>query len=268
MSPSGGDRRKGAGGPERSRNPPAPSSFWGQSILTPTCGRRPYATTNSGPAATARRSMPPRPSRPLPPPPLPLDHSPQRLTARRAAKPLARAPLRGGEVLFTPRTVAAKKSGIVGWALALGRRLRTGTRGVRPRGVGRLGFGGTPSLGAATPITPALRLAFLLAVGGPPILPAGLSSPPPPCRRAALGATVPGLGVGRSKGFLTSLEQTPPLSRPTSPLTSPRFVASWSGPKEAANFRRPSLGRGVPYAPPRGAFLDPFSPRGRSSSPA
>jgi hypothetical protein len=31
LSPRGGDRRKGAGGPERSRNPPAPSSFRGQS---------------------------------------------------------------------------------------------------------------------------------------------------------------------------------------------------------------------------------------------
>ena len=85
----------------------------------PTCGRRRYRSTNSGPAATAGRASPSRPTRPLPPPPLPLDHPPQRLTAGRAAEPLARAPLRGCEVLLTPRTIAAKKFGIVGWALAL-----------------------------------------------------------------------------------------------------------------------------------------------------
>ena len=60
----------------------------------------------------------------LPPPPFPFDHPPQRLTARRAAEPLARAPLRGREVLFTPRTVAAKKSGIVAWWRWPSRRLR------------------------------------------------------------------------------------------------------------------------------------------------
>src|SRR4051794_1087235 len=130
--------------------------------------RRPYASTNSGPATTAGRAPPSRWARPLPPPPLPLDHSPQRLTARWAAEPLAWAPLRGREVLFTPRTVAAKKSGIVAWALALGRRRRTSARGIRLRGIGGLGLGRTPALGAATPVTPALRLAFLLTVGGLP----------------------------------------------------------------------------------------------------
>ncbi len=171
--------------------------------------------------------MPRRTPGPLPPPPLPLDHPPQRLTAGGAAKPLARAPLRGREGLFAAGTVAARKSGIVRGALTLARRRRTAARRIRHRGVGGPGFGRTPALGAATSVPPALGLAFLLAVGGPPVLPAGLPSPPPTGRRAALGATVPGLGVARSEGLLAPLEQTPSLSRPTSPLTGPTFAASW-----------------------------------------
>jgi hypothetical protein len=191
-----------------------------------TRGRRPYASTNSGAAATTRRAPPSHLMRPLPPPPLPLDHPPQRLTAGRAAKPLAGAALRGREVLFAAGTVAARKSGIVRWALTLARRRRTAARRIRHRGIGGPGFGHTPALGAATSVPPALGLAFLLAVGGPPVLPAGLPSPPPPCRRAALRATVPGLGVGRSEGLFASLEQTPPPSRPTRPLTGSRWAAS------------------------------------------
>jgi hypothetical protein len=192
-----------------------------------TCDRRPYASTNSGPATTAGRAPPSRSTRALPPPPLPFDHSPQRLTARRAAEPLAWAPLRGREVLFTPRTVAAKKSGIVAWALALGRRRCTSARGIRLRGVRCRGFCGLPALGAATPVTLALRLAFLLTVGGLTVLPAGPPSPPATSRRAALGATVPSLRVGGSKALLAPLEQTTSLSGPTSPLTSPGIAASW-----------------------------------------
>ena len=119
-----------------------------------------------------------------------------------------------------PGTVAAEKIRIR--RLGAGPRAaacRVGARGVRPGGIGRLGLGRTPPLGAATPVPPALVPAFLLAVGGPPILPAGPPSPPPPGRRAALGATVPGLGMGGSEELLASLEQTPPLSRPTCPLT-------------------------------------------------
>jgi hypothetical protein len=206
LSPLGGDRRKGAGGPERSRNPPAPSSFRGNPILTRTCSRWRYRSTNSGAAAPARRSLPPRAPRPLPPPPLPLDYSAQSLSARRAAESLARAATGERKVYFTPRTVAAKKLGLLCWALALAPLLRTSARGVRPRGVGRLDFGRAPALGAATPIPPALVPAFLLTIGRLPVLSAGLSSSPPPRRRAALGTTVPGLRVGRSKGLLTSLE--------------------------------------------------------------
>ena len=207
--------------------PSRPFLLSGQSNPTQPCGRRRYASTNSGPATTIRRTSPSRATSPLPPPPLPLDHPPQRLTAGGAAKPLARAPLRGCEVLFTSRTVAAKKSQIVRWALTLGRRRSTSARRVRPCGIGRPGFGRTPALGAAAPVTPALVPAFLLAVGRPPVLPAGLPPPPPTRRRAALGATVPGLGVAGSEGLLAPLEQTTSLSRPTSPLTGLTFAASW-----------------------------------------
>ena len=193
----------------------------------PTSNQCPYATTNSRPATRAGRSIPPRVPRPLPPPPLALDHPSQRLTASRATEPLARAPLRGSEMLVTPWTVAAKKSGIVRWALTLARRNLAPTCRFRTRGVGILGLGRPPTLGATTPVTPALRLAFLLSIGRSPILSAGLSLPPPPRRRAALGATVSGLGMGRSEDLLAPFEQTPPLSRPTRPLTSPRLVASW-----------------------------------------
>ena len=193
----------------------------------PTCDRRPYASTNSGPATPAGRGPLPRSMRPLPPPPLPLDHAPQRLTASRATEPLAGAPLRGREVLFTPRTVAAKSSGMVGWALTLGGRGIPSAGRVRPRGIGDLGLGRTPALGAATAVTPALVPAFLLTVGRPPVLLAGLPSPPTTGGGAALRATVAGLGVGGSKELLAPLEQTRSLSGPTSPLTRPRIAASW-----------------------------------------
>jgi hypothetical protein len=125
-------------------------------------------------------------------------------------------------VVFAPGTVAAEKSGFVRWALALaGRR-----QGLRTRGVGRLNSGRTPPLGAATPVAAALAPAFLLAVGGLSVLPRGSPSPPPPCRRAALGATVTGLGVGRPERPLAPLEQTPPRPGPTSPLTGTKGAAS------------------------------------------
>jgi hypothetical protein len=227
LSPRGGDQRKGTGGPERARNPPAPSSFGGNPILTPRCRQRPYASTNSGAATTAARVSLSGAPRTLPPPPLAFDHAPQRLAASRATEPLARAPLRGREVLVTPRTIAAKKSGIVTWTLALARWNLAPTCRIRPRCIGLLSLGRPPSLGAAVSVPPALRLAFLLSVGRPPILPAGLSPPPPPRRRAAFRTTVSGLGMGRSEDLLASFEQTPPPSRPARSLTRPRLVASW-----------------------------------------
>jgi len=170
---------------------------------------------------------PTRLPRTLPPPPLPFDHPSQRLTAGRATEPLAGASFRGCEVFFTPRTIAAKKPGTVGWALTLGRLDLALTWRVRLCEIGILGLSRSPALGAATPVSPTLIPAFLLTVARPPILPAGLSPPPSPRRRATLGTAIPGLRVCRSKELFTPLEQTPSLPRPTRPLTSPRFVASW-----------------------------------------
>jgi hypothetical protein len=200
---------------------------------------------------------------PLSPPSFALEHATQRLTARRAAKPLARTALRGNEVVFAPGTVTGEKFGFGGWALALAGGCHVAARGIRPPGNGRLGLGGTPSRGAATAVPATLVPAFLLAVGGPPVLPAGSPAPPSPCRRAALGATVPGLRVGGSKELLAPFEQTPPLPGPTSPLTGSRQAASLEWAQGSANFPWPSLGCGVRYAPPRGASDHPLGPRDR-----
>ena len=228
MSPRGGDRRKGAGGPERSRNPPAPSSFWGQSNpyadVWPTTirvnqlrardnGRSGVAVAPDAPAAAT--AAPARSPAATP------DGKTGCKTAGTGSASRARSALhtpdgrskkiRNRRLGADPRTAASAHPHDVSG----------------PAGSAAWASGRTPALGAATPVPPALGPAFLLAVGRPPILPAGLPPPPPPRRRAALGATVPGLRVGGSEELLTPLEQTPPLSRPTSPLTGPRFAASW-----------------------------------------
>jgi len=51
------------------------------------------------------------------------------------------------------------------------------------------------------------------------------------------------------------------------PWRAPEQWRAWSGPKEAVNFRRPGLGRGVLYTPPRGALSCPIGLRGRSLLP-
>jgi hypothetical protein len=160
-------------------------------------------------------------------------------------------------VLFTPRTIAAKKSGIVRWALTLASRLRAFARGVRLRGIGRLSLSRTPALRAATPITPALIPSFLLTVARPTILLTGLPLPPPMRRRAALGTTVSSLRVGRSEELLASLEQTLPLSRPTSPLT---------GAREAASLKWAQGSSELPTAKPRGRCPLRSAPRRLFSS--
>src|SRR4051812_26160114 len=93
----------------------------------------------------------------------------------------------------------------------------------------RLDLGGRRlrPLCAATAIPSALGLTLFPAVGSLTILPAGVSSPPSPGRGPTLGATVSGLGVGGLKELLAPLEQTPSLSRPTSPLTGSKIAASW-----------------------------------------
>ena len=85
------NRRKEAGGLERLRDPPAPSSFWGRMKRRLWCGRGQYRSTNSELAARAWPPLPSSEPRSLPPPPFAFDHPPQSLTARWAAKLLARA---------------------------------------------------------------------------------------------------------------------------------------------------------------------------------
>jgi hypothetical protein len=89
-----------------------------------------------------------------------------------------------------------------------------------------LGFGLTSAFSAATSVPAALMPAFVSAIGRGAVLPAGSSSPPPTCRRATLGATVPSLRMGGAEELFAPLEQTAPPSRPTSPLTDPGLVAS------------------------------------------
>jgi len=163
----------------------------------------------------------------LSPPPFPLDHPPQGLTAGRAAKLLARAATGECKPRFAPRTLAAKKFAFTRWALTLAGRHRAGAAGFRYRRERGLGLGGLATFRAATPIPPALSLPVLPPIGGLSILPAGASSPPSLCRGPALGAAISGLRVGGTEELLASLEQTPSLARPTSPLTGPGFGASW-----------------------------------------
>ena len=169
------------------------------------------------------------PAAAVPPASFALDDPTQRLTARGAAKPLTVAVSGGREVHFAARTIAAKKTGAVGWALTLAPQSRTRARRVRRRGERFLGLGGCclTTLGTTTAIPLALGLTFFPTFGSLLILPAGSSSPPSPSLGSTLEATESGLGVGRSKGLLAPLEQTRSLARPTSPLTGARIGAIW-----------------------------------------
>jgi len=177
-------------------------------------------------AAPGRRSFLARAGRAPAPLPLALDDPTQRLTARGAAKPLARTPLRGCERLVAARPVAAEKSTIVGWALTLAFRFDMLARDVQPRAVSRVPFGRSPTLGAATPVPPALVPALFLTGGCPSVLLAGPPSPPTTGRRTALGATIPDLGTGWPEERLAPFEQTTSLPRPTRPLTATRRATS------------------------------------------
>ena len=147
----------------------------------------------------------------------------------------------------------------VGRALSLARLHRVLARDiVRRTGCPGLGLGLAASLGAAAAVPAALSPAFLLAVGCSPVLSAGSPLPPPSCRRTTLGATVPRLRMGGSKGLLAPLEQAPALSRPTSSLTNPRFAASleWAQGSCELPTAKPRV-RSPFYSAPRRLYLYP-----------
>src|SRR5271157_4887335 len=199
-----GERKRGA--PRGLGDLPAPSSFWGRFLTIPPCGRGPYSSTKSRPARTARRAVESCLMCALSPPPFPFDHATQGLTARRAAKSLARAATGERKAHFAPRTIAAKNLGLRCWALALALRRRTWARRLRCCGERRLCFRRWPPLLAPRPVLLTLSLASFPTVGGLPILLAGTPASPATSGRAALGATVPGLGMGGTKFLLASLE--------------------------------------------------------------
>ncbi len=89
------------------------------------CARGKLPPINSWPTAGARAALPPFSPEALSPLPFPFEDPPQSLTARRAAKPLAKAATRAYEPHFTPRALAAKKIAITRWGMTLaGRRWR------------------------------------------------------------------------------------------------------------------------------------------------
>ena len=179
---------------------------------------------------------------------------------------------------IAPRTVAAKKLGIRCWALALALRRRPWARHLRRCGERPLGFRRLPPLLAPRPVSSTLSLASFPTVGGLPILPAGTTASPATSGRAALRATVPGLGMGGTKGLLASLEQTTSRSRPTCPLTGPSLAASLMWAQGSCELPTAKSRTGRSLAPLRGAFLDhdprvvapchpSLRPPGRASKP-
>jgi hypothetical protein len=156
---------------------------------------------------------------------------------------------------FAPGTIAAKKSGFRGWALALARpdtrcalRVRRRLQAV-PNSLCSL------ALSAPGPIVPVLGLAFLSTVDGLPIPLAGPSLPPASGLGPALRAAVSSLGTCGTKGLLTVFEQTQPLPRLTCPLTGSRLAASlmWAQGSCELPTAKPRTRRSLP--PLRGALL-------------
>jgi hypothetical protein len=177
----------------------------------------------------------------LSPLPFPFEDAPQSLTARGAAKPLARAATGAYEPLFAPRALATKKIEIACWRMTLADLPRRRAMRLRCRGncsldfghlgfghlgfgLGGKGFGGQPALGAPASIPLALSLPFFPHFRFLAMFPAVPFIPPSPSRLAALGTAIPGLGMGGAKWFLAVFEQTRSLARPTSPLTFARFT--------------------------------------------
>ncbi len=183
--------------------------------------------TNSGPTTAACAAA--RPSLPeaLSPASLSFDHSPQSLTAGGTAKLLAGAVSGAYELLIAPGTLAAKKIEFARWRVTLADPPRRRVVRLRRRGNCCLGFGCLPALGATASISLALRLPLFPHFRFLAMLPAVTFIPPSPSSLAALGTAISGLGVRGSKRFIASLEQTRSAPRPTSPLTSSRFAASW-----------------------------------------
>jgi hypothetical protein len=163
------------------------------------------------------------------PSPFPFEHPAQRLAAGRATKPPRRIGVRACKMHFAPGTIATKKSGIRCWALALAQLHSTLARRLRRRRKACLGCRCPLAFGATRPVLTVLGLAFFSTVGGPPILLTGTSSPPATSFGAALGTTVPGLGMFGVKGFLAILEQAvalPRLTSTSSPLNGSSSAAS------------------------------------------
>ena len=166
-------------------------------------------------------------------------------------------------MLFAPGTIAAKKSGFRGWALALARPGTGCTLGLRRRLEAVLYSLCSLAFGVPGPIPPVLGLAFLSTVGGPPISLARPPSPPATSFGTALGATIPSLRTGGMKGLLATLEQTRSLPRLTCPLTGSGLAASlmWAQGSCELPTAKSRTRRLLP--PLRGAFLDHDSPIGR-----
>ncbi len=214
-------------------------------------GRGTYRPTNSGPAAGARAAVTPSLPRALSPASFPFDHSTQGLAAGRAAKLLAGAVSGANEPLLAPGTLAAKKIEFTRWMLTLAGVYRRRAMRLRGGGNRRLGFGGLgfddmdfgglgfddlgfcrqgfrlQSLGATASIALALSPPLLASLGVLAIFPAVASFPPSASSLAALRTAISSLRMSGAEGFLASLEQTRSPPRPTSPLTSLRFTASW-----------------------------------------
>jgi hypothetical protein len=159
------------------------------------------------------------------PSPFSLDDATQSLAAGRAAKPPCRDQMRAWEKLFAPGSIAAKKSGFRGRALALARPGTGCTLGLRRRLEAVLYSLCSLAFGAPGPIPPVLGLAFLSTIGGLSIPLACSSSPPASGFEPALRAAVSSLGTCGTKRFLAALEQAQPLPRLSCPLTGARLAA-------------------------------------------
>jgi hypothetical protein len=206
-------------------------------------------------AGTIRGPLLPTAMCPPAPSPFSLDDAAQSLAAGRAAKPPRRDQMRAREVLFAPGTIAAKKSGVRGWALALARPDTRCARRVRRRLQAVPNSLCSLALSAPGPILPVLGLAFLSTVDGLPIPLAGPSLPPASGLGPALRAAVSSLGTCGTKGLLTVFEQTQPLPRLTCPLTGSRLAASlmWAQGSCELPTAKPRTRRSLP--PLRGALL-------------